>query len=421
MILQFVPLLTAMAVLLGCSAFFSGSEVALFYLGRDDRRTMEEGHATQRLAAALLKRPQRLLTAILFWNLLINVAYFASASIIGIRLQAAGEHTNVGIFSVSSLLTLILIGEVLPKSLAVLHPSLLASVVSVPLTAAVKALDPLMPALQWVNRVSRRTLFPYFESEAYLELEDLERAITLGTADATLADQERNVLQNIVALSDIRVDELMRPRPYYHSYRPPVHLDNLEGQLPPGGYLLVTEPDSDEVASAIPFIHLTDIPAEHLERLAQRVVYVPWCTSAAATLDELHRLERNVAAVVNEHGETIGILTRADILETVFHEPASRSERVLHTPSLKSLPNGVWEVTGMTTIRRLAKQFRVRLPITKSVTVGGMLQEQLQRLPARGDVVEWGGFRFTVTAAPERGLLKARIQRVRPIPSEGNP
>jgi CBS domain containing-hemolysin-like protein len=358
------------------------------------------------------------LSAILFWNLMINVAYFAIASIIGIRLQSAGRPTDVGIFSVSSLLTLILFGEVIPKNLAVLHPSLLASVVSVPLTAVVRALDPLMPALDWVNRVSRRTLFPFFEPEAYLELGDLERAITLGTADAALADQERNVLQNIVTLSDIRVDELMRPRPYYHSYRPPVHLEDLEGRMPPGGYLLVTEADSDEVAAAIPFVHLTDIPTEHLERLAQKVLYVPWCTSVAATLDELFRLERHVAAVVNEHGETIGILTSADILETVFHEPASRSERMLHTPSLTPLPNGVWEVTGMTTIRRLAKEFNVRLPNTKSVTVGGMLQEQLQRLPAKGDFVEWGGFRFTVTVAPDRGLLKARIERVHPAASE---
>jgi len=295
----------------------------------------------------------------------------------------------------------------------VLHPRLFAQIVSVPLTVSVRALDPLMPALHWMHLVSRRTLFPHFENEAYLELGDLERAITLSTTDRTLAHQERNVLQNIVALSDMRVDELMRPRPHYESFRPPVSLADLRGHLPPSGYLLVTEADSDEVAAAIPILLLSDVPTEHLEHVAQKVIYVPWCTSAAAALDELNRQERHVAAVINEHGETIGILTDEDILETVFHRPSSRSERVLHTPSMAPLPDGKWEVTGITTVRRLSKELKLRLPATKAVSVGGVLQEQLQRLPAVGDVVEWGGLRLTVVAAPERGLLKAHVVRVK--------
>jgi len=417
--MQFGPLLSAMAVLLGCSAFFSGSELAVFYLGREDRRVMRKGSASQRLAAELLKKPRRLLTAILFWNLLINITYFAIASIIGLRLKDAGQNTELGLLSAGSLVALILFGEVLPKNLAVLHPRLLAQLVSVPLTVAVRALDPLMPALHWMHLVTRRTLFPGFEAEAYLELGDLERAITLSTTDKTLAHKERNVLQNIVALSDMRVDELMRPRPHYQSFRPPVSLADLEGHLPSSGYLLVTEPDSDEVAAAIPILQLSDVPTEHLEHVAQKVIYVPWCTSVAAALDDLHRQRCHVAAVVNEHGETIGILTDEDILETVFHRPSSRSERMLHTPSMTSLPDGVWEVTGMTTVRRLSKELKMRLPASKAVTVGGVLQEQLQRLPAAGDVVEWGGLRISVVAAPDRGLLKARVERGKTDQTEG--
>ena len=373
---------------------------------------MRKGSAAQRLAADLLKTPRRLLTAILFWNLLINITYFAVASIISIRLRDAGQRTEMGFLSAGSLVVLILFGEVLPKNLAVLHPRLLAQLASVPLTVAVRALDPLMPILHWMHLVLRRTLFPQFETEAYLELDDLERAITVSTTDKTLAHRERNVLQNIVALSDTRVDEVMRPRPHYQSFRPPVSLADIEGRLPPSGYLLVTESDSDEIAAAIPILHLSEVPTEHLEHVAQKVVYVPWCTSVAAALDELHRQECHVAAVVNEHGETIGILTDEDILETVFHRPSSRSERMLHTPSMSSLPNSMWEVTGMTTVRRLGKELKIRLPASKAVTIGGVLQEQLQRLPAVGDVVEWGGLRIAVVAAPDRGLLKAHVQRV---------
>jgi CBS domain containing-hemolysin-like protein len=412
-ILQFGSLLVAMLVLLGCSAFFSCSEAALFYLGREERRAMQAGSAPRRLAIELLKAPQRLLTAILFWNLLINLAFFALTSIIALRLKETGSNASAGIVSVGSLMAVVVFGEMIPKMVGVIRPVVMASLVSVPLTVAVRALDAVMPVLTWINLLSRRVLFPRWEPEAYLELGDLERAITLGATDESLARQERAVLQNVIALTDLRVEELMRPRTLYRSFRPPVHLADLDGQVPAGGYLLVTEADSDEVAASISLRRLIEVPGEHLEKVARSVIYVPWCTSVASALDELRRQDRHVAAVINEHGETIGIVTMDEILESVFH-PSSRSERTLRRPSLVKLSDGGWEVTGMTTLRRIAKRLRVELPETHSVTVAGVLHEELQRLPVRGDLVHWGELEFTVLAAPEHGALRARVDREPP-------
>jgi CBS domain containing-hemolysin-like protein len=134
----------------------------------------------------------------------------------------------------------------------------------------------------------------------------------------------------------------------------------------------------------------------------------------AEALDDLRRNDRHVAAVINELGETIGIVTIDDIMESVFHGPSSRSERMLRTASLTKIDDRTWQATGMTTLRRLSTRLGCELPESKSITVAGVLQEGLQRLPALGDVVRWGNLRFTVIAAPERGLLKARIELVDP-------
>ena len=203
----------------------------------------------------------------------------------------------------------------------------------------------------------------------------------------------------------------MRPRPQSRPLRPPVHLDDLQGQLTPSGYVLVTESDSDEIAAAIPLKHLSKIPAEQLERHAEQVLYIPWSASVAATLEQLQNQERSVAAIVNEHGETIGIVTIDDIVETVLHQEKGRSERLLQTASIASVGSEVWEVTGMTTLRRLRKQLGLQIPRTKSLTVAGLLQEQLQRLPQEGDVVEWSRLKFTVLKAPVRGRLAIRLER----------
>ena len=137
-------------------------------------------------------------------------------------------------------------------------------------------------------------------------------------------------------------------------------MDDLRGRFPPSGYLLVTEPDSDEVASAVCLNDLSDVPASHLEHKARPVLYVPWCTSAAAALDEMESRDREVAAIINEHGETIGVLTFDDILDTIFSSRTTPSDRLLNRKAIQQVQPGLWQVTSMATLRRLVEILRNR-------------------------------------------------------------
>lgn len=412
------PWLVAMGLLMLASAYFSCSEAALFSLSRQDRRQLAAGNPAQRMAAGLLLDTERLLTAVLFANLLVNIAYFAISSILSLHLKREGHQTEAGTFAVGSLLVLILLGEMLPKSLAVLSPRRLATWLAPPLAGLMRLLGPVLRGFRVANLLSLRVLWPQFQPEPYLRVGDLERAVELSTTDAALLEQEQKVLQSMVGLSEIRVDELMRPRTRFVSFRPPVALADLHGELPASGYLLVTESDSDEVAAAVALGELVDIPAEHLERIAQPVAYVPWCTSVAQALEIMLRGERRVAAVVNELGETIGVLTFEDVLDTLFLQSSSRSERLLRRVPIRQVAPEVWHVTGMTSLRRLARYFRVERPTSRSVTVAGVLQEVLERLPVPGDTCSWGPFHFQVLESPERGQLLVELTRRSPDESE---
>ncbi len=412
-LVELSPWLVAMVLLVCCSAFFSCSEAALFYLRRQDRRRLRSGNPAQRIAASLLDDPDRLLSAVVFWNLLINIVYFAISAMVSIRLQSENLRTEAGVAAVVSLLVIIFLSEMLPKAVAVSQSRMIAATVSIPLAASVRILDPLMPVFRFANLISRRLFLPGFQAEASLELGDLERAIELSTSDVKLLEQERTVLHNIVTLSDIRIDELMRPRTQFLSFPPPVSLSDLEGKMTPSGYLLVTEEDSEEVAAAIPLRHLSELPETHLEHNAEPVIYVPWCASAAEVLDQMRRLDREVAAIVNEYGETIGIVTYDDILDTIFGRLPSRSARLFQVSSIAEVESDVWHVTGMTSLRRLARHFQLDLPPTKSVTVAGVIQEVLQRMPARGDVCHWGPFRLEVIDSADRGQLTVRLTQTR--------
>jgi len=421
-LLEILPWLSAMAVLIGCSAFFSASEAAFFSLKQRDRRLLKAGTHAQQVAAALLADPDRLLSAVLFWNLVVNMAYFAVVSIVGFRLErneAVGQTATYA-FAAGSVLTIIFFSEMLPKTLAVLGARTLSGLFGLPLAVAVRLVDPLMPVLRVTNLLSRRLIWPRFKPEPYLEVSDLERAIELSTTDAQLAEQERTVLSNIVAMSDIRVDEWMRPRTQFLTFRPPVSLADLEGTMTPSGYLLITEPDGDEITAAIDLQNLAIIPTDHLEGHASPVLYIPWCATVADAFQKLRQEGREVVAVVNEFGETIGILTFEDILDTVFTYVPSRSARLLNREPIEQVGDDVWQVTGVTSLRRLARYLGTELPTSKNTTLAGVVQETLQRLPAGGDTGRWGPFEFQVIEALDRAYILVELSLVDEVDGEGS-
>jgi CBS domain containing-hemolysin-like protein len=397
-----------MTALLACSAFFSASEAALFSLRPADRRDLRD-EAMGRVAASLLLDPDRLLSAILFWNLVLNLAYFAVVSIVCFKLQATAPTGTSWVFAAGALMAVISFGEMLPKTMGVLGAKKLSRSVGRSVQAAVAVLDPIMPALRLVTRVSQRLLWPGLPAEPYLELEDLEQAITVSREDQALADQERIVLKNIVSLSDIRIDEWMRPRTQFTSFRPPVSLSDLNGRITPSGYLLVTETSSDDVSAALHLTGLSSLPDENLEALAAPVVTLPWCATVAQALESMSSMELDVAVIVNEYGDTIGILTREDILDTIFNFSPSRSKMLMNEKPIHDIADGVWIVAGVTSLRRLSKYLDMPLPASRCVTVAGVVQERLQKLASEGDRCHWGQFELQVIETPQRGHMLIRV------------
>ena len=414
-LLTLFPWFITMFVLIVCSGFFSASEAALFYLQSRERREMKRSNlAGEKSALKLLADPDRLLSAVLFWNLVINVVYFAISSIVAIRIEKMPTLGSTGawLFASATLLMIIFFSEMLPKTFAVLKPRLISRLVSVPLSVAVRVIDPLMPILQSANTISRRLLWPGFAAEPSMAVTDLERAIELSGADANVIKQEQAVLQNIVQLSTIRVEEWMRPRTQFESFQPPVALKDLGGAIPKSGYLLVTESGGGDIERAIRLDNQFQLSEQNIDRTADPVLYLPWCATVADALEKMSQYDREVNVVVNEFGETIGILTIEDILETIFTYSPSRTARLLDRPAIEQIEEGRWQVAGIMGMRQLAKRLDVEIPDPLSVTVRGIIQETLQRLAKTGDQCQWGPFQFDVVEVAQRGVMLVQVELI---------
>lgn len=416
--LEQLPILIAMFVLMLFSAFFSTSEASFFSLSRNDILKLREGGRFARLAASLSEEPERLLSTILLGNLSVNVLYFTLSSVVTIRLSYAGNGTTAGVFGVASLLALIVFSEMLPKDIGVMMPQRIAKLCALPLYFLTKILRRTFPLFKGINLLSRRLIAPDFEIEPDLRGADLERAVELSKEDATLLKREERVLLNVLNLSEMRTEELMRPRKMLRFFKPPVEFPQIVADghsLPECEYVLITEPDSDELASAVSLkgIRGTDSVGLRWDEHSNPVAYVPWSASVAEAMDTMQAENAELAAVLNEYGETIGILIYEDVLETLFGMTPSRSRRLLKRSSVRKIEANTWHVTGITRISRLERMFRVRLPEHENTSIAGLLHEILRKIPEAGDTCQWGPFRFTVLERPEKRTIIVELKLIR--------
>jgi len=398
-LIPYTPALVAMLFLLMCSAFFAFSEAAFFSLSQTGRSALAEKGKLGKLALRLLERPERLLNSILFGNLFVNLVFFTISAVITFQLS---EQTNLAwVIAVGSLLVVIIFGDILPKNLSVLAPQFFVLLVCVPLSFVVRILQPVLPALSFLNLLSRRLVYPNFTPESYLRVSDLERAVVLSDNDAALLKREQRSLQNIVSLSEMEAAELMCPRSWLKTFRPPITFEQilveLDGALPRSGYCLLTEPDSDEIVSALCLTRLTATSlATDWEEQFEDVIYTPWSSSVAEIFDRLQQTNRKVAVVVNEFGETIGIITIDDIIATLFTREQGRSRGLLDRRELKLISGNHWQLTGLTSLRTLERKFGISFRRYSSLTVGGLLREILERFPRIGDECRIETLRFRV-------------------------
>ena len=397
-----MPWLPAMAVLILASAFFSGSEAAFFSLQTSDRA--DDSDRKRSLAVGrLLQKPERLLSAILFWNLLINMAYFAVASIVGTQLREIGEaYLAIG-FTILSLLVIIFFSEMLPKSIAVSDAERISGVFATPLEWAVYAISPILPFLNTTNVIAQRLLWPSFRAEPELAISDIDRAIQLSAPDENFADRERQLLRRLVSLADTRVNEWMRPRSQLHTYQLPLTNEPvLESRE--DGYLFVGPSDSDEIDGVIAVQWLRPSQLDDPESVIEPPMIVPWSMSVASVFEKLREQKRSIAAVVNEYGQTVGVLSIDDILYSILADPMDPAQRSENAPE-------ALKVSGTLSVRELAKQLGIEPPQGKNVTVAGLMQSLRRRIPRIGDTCEWKGYELTVADEDSDGLLIVEVQR----------
>jgi putative hemolysin len=397
--------LAVLAALLLLSASFSATETALFSLSPHERR--RAGPTTERL----LERPRALLVTVLIGNLVVNVLYFAFAA----RVQPFGGAYGPWLSALAALLTLVLLGEVVPKGLALRARVGVARLGAVPFAALALALAPVQRAADRLIELVYRVLGEAARAERGITTEALGEVLERSAESGLLLESEAAFLAGVVELSEVRVREVMTPRV-------DMLLLDLRDERPAdvvaraveerASWIVVTDGTPDRVLGRVRVRELLLRPGASLRELVEPVVFVPEVASLLHLLEFLRREGVAYAVVVDEWGGTAGLVRLEDVFEEIVGELRVEGESIERP--VTALGGGRFRVVGSLSIRDWNELFGHRVVPTEFETVGGWVSALLARIPRTGDVVEAGGLRFKVDAVERRRIRTLEISVAAP-------
>ena len=384
-------------ILLTLSASFSGTETAFFSLGAADLARLGQGRgkAGQRVVA-LVGRGHDLLSALLIGNLLVNIA----ASVVATSLCLSWFGPNGVVVAVPvTTLTLLLLGEITPKMLALRYRERTALVGQGPLRFWLALTRPRLIISGAVTATVVRILPSEPTGNAPMSMAELQTACDMAVEDGTLTETEGRSLARLLLLEDLAVADIMTPRTAVVDLKPDMSLKQVLATARRAGFnrYLVTGPEGER---PVGLFHLKDllgrrpVPEFPLREGLRDLLFVPESKDVAALLAEMGAGGAHLAAVVDEHGDYTGIVTMADCLQALLGPVADTAS---HDSEVVALGGGRWVIGGRTDLRELEEACGLRLPPSRDyVTVTGYLMTTLGRVLAPGDRVTLPEARLTV-------------------------
>ncbi|HYI96653.1 MAG TPA: hemolysin family protein [Bryobacteraceae bacterium] len=295
----------------------------------------------------------------------------------------------------------------------------------VPLTRGlIYAVRPLTAFLGFLQSLAQLGETGATAEEPSTQQENVEALITAGTEEGIIEEEDRRLIHSVVAFGNKTVREVMTARPAIVAISAASTLEDLRQLVIHEQYsrIPVYEGSIDQILG---FIHVRDMfELDHTERLnhtvrelVRPIRFVPETKPVNDLLREMQQDGNHIAAVVDEYGNTAGLVTMEDMVEEIVGE--IRDE---HEPGLdvEVDSGGGYIVSGSFDVDHLHDLVEFRKPEdSESTTVGGLVTEWLGRVPEVGETIEREGVRIEVLGGNELRVDQVRISRAEPANSNG--
>ncbi len=405
------------------SMFFSGSETAITSLDiRRARRVVEDGGRRGRLMAFWVNQPVRVLSTILVGNNITNTLMSALITAIAIRHLQGGPYGDYAVAGAVIFTTILLLifGEITPKAIGRAYNEQ----VSLPALGVLSVLSQLMaPALWLLTRITNFVL-KRFTGGGNLSLsspvtsDEIGYLVKVGRSQGSINADQAALLRRIVSFEDKIVRDIMVPVDQVTAVDLEWEVRQVREVAIRSGHsrLPVYQSNIDSVRGILHIKQLVGLADdESIERILRPPVFVSESQRLHDVLRRFKEQRVHLGIVVDDAGDTVGVITLEDVLEQIVGQIFDESDRA----PLRSSPeqqDGVYFFHGQDSLTRVEERLKIEEfeELEGVDSIGDLLTRLAGQIPIAGSVFVWENIRFKVLAADDRHVIRVSVERVEP-------
>ena len=418
------------AVLIMLNGFFSAAEIALISARRSRvQQLASDGDPRAKRVVGIQLDPDRFLATVQVGVTFVGTLASAVGGVAAVRalspmiggiplpfVPAMAEPLALVIVVVSITYTTLILGELVPKSLALRHAVSLALFVSGPLDSLARATSPLIRLLTASNRFVLRLLGQKGATErAFISEEEVKHMVQEGRDQGVFDQTEQELIHSVFEFTESSVKDVMIPRPRIQAIDVETPIEQVLAHIVETGKSRypVYRNTLDEVLGILYDKDLFRLLAEKkpivLAQVVRPAFFTPETTRVSRLLKSMQRRRMPMALVVDEYGGVEGLITIEDLIEEIVGEIEDETDR--EDQAVRRLRDGSYIVDASISIHDLADQHRLAFPESAEYeTLAGFLITQLQRMPRGGEIVNYEDWRLTIVDMDGRRIARVKIE-----------
>ena len=430
--------IVVIVLLLLTNGIFSMSEMAIVSARKTRLQQLaDSGNRYAKLTLKLADDPNKFLSTVQIGITLIGIlsGAFGGATLAKMiatwlstfpSIQPYSDAIGVAVVVIIVTYLSLIIGELVPKRLALNNPERIAVIVAAPMNFLSTLASPLVKLLSLSTNLVLRLLHIKPSTGPMITQEEIEILIEQGTQSGALEATEQDILESVLRLDEQRVGAVMTARPQivWLDLEDTPEVTQQKIILSPYSRFLLSRDDLDNLLGVV---YAKDILEQRLigrpmdlSALARPPLFVPENMPTLKLLDLFKQKSAHVAVVIDEYGVIQGMVTDTDILESIVGDLPSNDEP--EEPEAILREDGSWLLDGMLSIDRLKKLFDIeKLPdeeLGDYQTVGGFIIYYLESIPISGEWFECGNLRFEVVDMDRHRVDKVLVSPKRPDESD---
>ncbi|MGM0591466.1 MAG: hemolysin family protein [Halobacteriota archaeon] len=400
-------------ILIGLSAFFSSSEIAMFSLARHRIEALVEEGVPGALTAKRLKDdPHRLLITILVGNNIVNIAMSSIATGLFAIYLSQGEAVLAATLGITTIV--LLFGESAPKSYAVENTESWALRIARPLKTTEYLLLPLVVTFDYLTRaVNKVTGGRAAIESSYVTREEIQNMIQTGEREGVIDEEEREMLQRIFRFTNTIAKEVMTPRLDVVAVAKDASLDEAIETCVQSDHERVPIYDGN-LDNVIGIVNIRDLVREkyygegqaRLTDIVHPTLHVPESKNVDELLTEIQDNRMQMVIVIDEFGTTEGLVTLEDLVEEIVGDILEGDEE----EPFEKVDERTTLVRGEVNIDEVNETLDIDLPEGEEFeTLAGFIFNRAGRLVEEGEEIEYDSVTIRIEQVDNTRIMKARI------------